>query len=120
MSSRMWLGISGSETLLIPSGRTFTETPVQFTREGRTASAKLVKDVIATKRDFSLNYSITTNEVKEQLETIFDLDTTLNFQVERKDSTIDDYAVLMKSVDSTRINAHGQWLHSVSTLLEEI
>ncbi len=119
-SARMFLGISGSETLLIPSGRTFTESPIQFKREGRTASAKLVRDVIATKREFSLNYSTTTNEVKEQLETIFDLDATLNFRVERRDGSIDDFAVLMHPVESTRINAHGKWLHSVSTLLEEV
>ena len=120
MSSRMWLGISGSETLLIPSGRSFSETPVAITREGRTSSGKLVKDLITTKNDFTLNYGRTTNEVKEQLETIYALDTTLNFQVERKDSTIDDYAVLMRPVESSRINAHGPWLHSVFVTLEEV
>lgn len=120
MSARIWLGTSGSETLLIPSGRKLTENDIEITRQGRTASAKLVKDVIATKKHFSLQYEQTTNAVMEQLETAYAIGTTLNLQIERKDATVDDYAVLMGPIQRGRINAIGPWLVGVSVELEEV
>jgi hypothetical protein len=44
-------------TLLTPFGRTYTESDIEISRGDRTASGKLVRDIIATKKRFSLDYS---------------------------------------------------------------
>ena len=83
-------------------------------------SGKLVEDNITTKKTMSLDYATTTNAVMEQLETIYALNTTLNLKIERRDTSIDNYAVLMGPIQRNRINAKGPWLHSLSVELEEV
>lgn len=119
-SSRIWLGISGSETLLLPTGRKLTENDTEIKREGRTVSGKLLKDGITTKKQFSFSYPSTTDAVMTQLEGIYALDTTLNLLIERKDTSIDNYAVLMRPLQRQRINTVGQWLWSISVAIEEV
>ena len=46
---------------LSPMGRKLVERDIEISREARTASGKLVSDVIAIKKRFTLNYSVITN-----------------------------------------------------------
>lgn len=120
ITSRIWLGISGSETLLIVTGRKLTENDVMVTQDRRTLSGKLVRDIVDTKKYFRFTYDLTTNAVVEELESIYLLDTTLNLKIERKNDTTDNYAVRMNPIQRSRINAIGSWLHTVSVELTEI
>lgn len=58
------LGLTGSETSIpAPSGFKIDDQPIS--REGRTASGKLVKDIIAVKKKFTLDYAaLTYSEVQ--------------------------------------------------------
>lgn len=77
--SEFMLGLPGSEQA-IPTPETFAIEPQQITREGRTASGRLVKDVIAVKQRFVLSYAGLTSEQAEVFRTEFDRNQFLSFK----------------------------------------
>jgi hypothetical protein len=55
----IWMGLTvDSLQLLSPAGREFSEGVIEGTRTDRTQSGRLVKEVLWSKRTFSLDYSI--------------------------------------------------------------
>lgn len=54
----IWLGVPGNLQLLSPGGRKFSEGVLEGTRSDRTQSGRLVKEVIWSKRKFTLDYSV--------------------------------------------------------------
>lgn len=59
--SKIWLGTLGNEQLLSTMGRRFAIEDFEISKEQRTASGRLVKEVIAVKKRFTLEYSFVTN-----------------------------------------------------------
>lgn len=118
---RIWLGTSGNETLLSRMGRKFIEEDIEITREGRTVSGKLVIDVIAVKKIFTLEYSTITDTVLKQLQSIYALGGILRLKVERQDTSIDIYSVIFRPFSRSRYLKPGEWLwESINVVLEEI
>lgn len=72
------LGPAGFENT-IPTPSAFAITPREIAREGRTASGRLVKDVIAVKRTFTLTYSALTSAEVAILLTEYDRQQFLSF-----------------------------------------
>jgi hypothetical protein len=116
----IYLGLSGAEILLSPFGRTYAESATEIARQDRTASGRLVKDIIATKTTFKINYSLISDADLNMLKNIYALDTTLSLKVE-KPTGMYSCSVLMSPFDFDRIKATqgGLWA-GVALVLEEI
>ena len=72
------LGIEGYENV-IPAPVGFKVEPRQITREGRTVSGKLVKDIIAVKKNFVLIYNPLTADQVQTLLTEYERQVFLSF-----------------------------------------
>jgi hypothetical protein len=119
--SDILLGGSGSEILLSPYGRTFKTSDLQIAREDRTASGRLVCDVIATKKQFTLDYAEIDGDDLDRLLDIYDINGELSLIVYTSETEHDDYTVLMKPLDRERILAQGDGLWGrVSVVLDEV
>lgn len=119
--SRIWLGRQGYEELLSSMGRKLTEGDMEITREGRTASGKLVLDIIAIKKMFNLNYSMITGTVLAQLKALYETGGILNLKVERQDASVDEYQVKFRPFSRARYLTRGEWLwENITVELEEV
>jgi len=115
------LGESGSEVLLSAFAREFSEHLVAVTREDRTASGRLVRDVIATKRKFTMAYELIHQDDLDTFGTLYALDDELSLLVTRPDSTIDSYTVLLQPFDTTRAKSVGMdYWTGVTIEVEEV
>lgn len=94
---------TGSLVLLTPLGRTFRIANSQISREGRMADGTLVRDVIATKKDFILSYSMIDGDKLDDFVTLYNLNTELIFRYYTDVSTYVDYVVLMDPIEQERI-----------------
>ena len=112
----IYLGAAGSEILLSDFGRTFSEGFIEFAREDRTASARLVKDIIARKRRFTITYSLVDGSDLEDLEDLYEIDSVLNLIVTYKTGTSVTYSVLLKPFERSRVLAVGDTLWAGVTL----
>ena len=118
---RLWLGKSGEEALLPRYNLKYNEQDIETTRESRTASGRLVEDIIAIKKLFMLNYGTLDNNSYETLKSIFSLGTRLNFKVERSNGAIDTYRVKMKPFGRQRLLIATRWYwEGISIVLEEV
>jgi len=121
MRGRLWLGVEGSETLFETGWSAFQELDIDINREGRVANGDLVIDRIATKKRFTLTYSVMTQTDLDLLMTEYNRGTTLNFKVEREDLSVDEYTVKFRPMRRTRLLAMDQWLwKGASFVLEEV
>lgn len=121
MKGRIWLGVQGNEQLLSAESRVFDEEDIEIAREGRTASGRLVRDITAVKKKFTLTYEIVTGTTLAQLKAIYLSGNTLQLKVEQQDTTIKEYKVVFRPFSRRRHLAAGNWLWSDITLeLEEI
>jgi hypothetical protein len=99
---------------LTPFGRQYTESSELLTREDRSASGKLRRDIIAEKKTFTLSYDSIDTEWLEQYEELFRdrKDEVLNLEIVRKDGNGIDrtsrYSVLMRPFSRKR-GAKGLW-----------
>lgn len=119
--SKIWLGRQGYEEELSPMGRKLTEADFEITREGRTTSGKLVIDVIATKKKFTLNYSTITGTVLAQLASLYELGGILNLKIEQQDASINEYQVKFRPFSRARYLVGNEWFWENITLeLEEV
>jgi hypothetical protein len=120
-------------TLLTPFGRTYTESDIEISRGDRTASGKLVRDIIATKKRFSLDYSYIDGDELKIYEDFYAENSEHTLSVYYSDNaattttTTDDpsyhaiYTVLMEPIDKTRILLIGEGLWgNVKIVFEEI
>jgi len=115
------LGESGSEVLLTAYGREFSESMIAVTREERTASGRLVRDIRANKRKFTLSYSLISHTNLEAIATLYDLDDELSLLVTRPDYTVDSYTVLLMPFDKTRPKSVGMnYWSDVTIEMEEV
>lgn len=119
--SRLWLGRTGMEQELPAMGRRFAEEDFEIAREDRTASGKLVSDIIATKKKFNLSYSFITNEVLATLRGIYALGGILNLKIEQSDSSISEYQVKFRPFGRARTLLGNDWFwENITLILEEI
>ncbi len=115
--NRIWL----DATELSPMNRSLTEHDIEIAIEERTASGKLVSDLIAIKKKFTLNYSLVTNEILEQLAWLYRLGGIRILKVERENKTIDQYKVKFRPFARSRYLIGGNWFwENISIELEEI
>ena len=119
--SRIWLGKAGSESLLSAMGRRLTEEDIEIAREGRTASGRMVTDVITTKKKFTLSYSFVTGTILDALATIYSLGGVFTLLVEREDTSIDTYEVRFRPFSRARLLLAGTWYwEGIALELEEV
>ena len=116
----IWLGRIDNELLLPMIGRKFSEENQEISRTGRTASGRLVKDIIAVKKVFKLTYDMIDNEDILTFETIYgwfeELSLIVVYPTETK-----TYTVMMKPLAKERIIALGGGLWgNVNVELEEV
>jgi hypothetical protein len=132
----IYLGALGSEELVSAFGRVLTINPVEIARSQRTASGKLVKEVIAEKKQFTLAYSVIDGTDLQQFIDFYDLDSELSLLIYTRDELTpttsttttsapgtfyDAYTVLMQPIDRTRLLLldTGLW-GNVNIVLEEV
>jgi hypothetical protein len=127
----IYLGTLGAEELLSPFGRKLTITDTELSREERTASGRLVKDVIATKKKFTLVYETITGTALEQFLDLYAVggemslliftDSNLTTTTPEPEENYDNYTVLMEPIERERLLLLDDGLWSgVNVVLEEI
>lgn len=99
----LYLGLAGEETLLSAFGRTFTERDEEISRTDRTASGRLVRDIVSVKKRFTLDYESITGTDLATIESIYGIGGELSLMVYRTASTYDRYTVLMEPIERERI-----------------
>lgn len=121
--SRIWLGLPGNEQLLSPMGRRLTVQDVEISKKQRTASGKLVRDVVAVKKVFTLDYSFVSNEILNQLRTLYQLGISNNLmlRIEQENGSIEEYEVAISPFSRSRYLLGGQWFwEGITITLEEV
>ena len=121
MNGDIYLGIEGSEALLSPFGRRFAITPDEIGREDRTASGRLVRDVVAVKHKITLAYEVIDGAALTQFLDLYDLEQELSLLVYTADDAYDQYYVLMRPIARERLIVTGDGLwQGVNVELNEI
>lgn len=113
---------TGAPSLLDAKGREFSLGTVEIARKTRTANARLVKDIVDSKANLSLNYSMIDKTSLDQFEAFYNLDTELYLTVFNTDIDIDQYIVLMQPIPKRsrlRLGADGLY-RNVSIKFEEV
>ena len=116
----LYLGVStGTLELLSPYSRKFKISNIELSRKGRTADGTLVKDIIATKKEFSLSYDMIDDSELQKYIDLYAEDSELILRDSRSDGYT-DYTVLMDPIDYERIIASedGLWGNVQITLSE--
>ena len=111
--------------LVTPFGRTFGENVIELSRKDRTANARLVIDIINTKKTFRLKYSeIIWSDLQELL---YFYNSQVNnrmylvLTVEYTALEIESYNVLMSPIEYERVLVTGDGLwRDVSVEFEEL
>lgn len=118
----IYLGVTGSEILLSPFGREFQEGEVEGSRSDRTASGRMVRDIMWSKKIFTLDYSDAIDgNVLATLKTLYNLLDELSLIVHYDDENVVTYTVLMKPFKRTRKLLAGNQLWSGTSIeLEEV
>ena len=124
MNNKIWLGPKGNEQLLPAMGRLpLVEETLEFARENRTASKRLVREVEAVKMTFKISYEIVTNETLQLLKQLYLQGTrqNLNLKIEQEDSSIDEYEVVIRPFGRSRYLLGGKWYwQNITIELEEV
>jgi len=116
----IWLGVKNAEEL-ISNVTTLSEEEFEIKRENRTASGKLVVDIIAVKKKFTLNYNMLINEELDQLIRLYKIQGTKSLVVQRKDGTKNQYNVFFQPFARENFMRADEWHFSgVSIVLEEV
>ena len=121
--SKIWLGTLGNEQLLSTMGRRFAIEDFEISKEQRTASGRLVKEVIAVKKRFTLEYSFVTNAILKQLKELYQSGTHnhLNLKIEQEDGSIEEYEVVFRPFSRSRYLIGDKWYwEGISIELEEV
>jgi hypothetical protein len=127
----IYLGTLGSEELLSPFGRKLIITPTELSREERTASGRLVKDIIATKHRFTLAYECITGTALEQfldfyavggeMSLLIFTDSNSTTTTPEPEENYDNYTVLMEPIERERLLLLDDGLWSgVNIILNEV
>ena len=126
----IYLGELGSEELISAFGRKLIIEDVEIKRESRTASGRLVRDVIAVKKKITLDYESITGTALEQFLDLYDLGTELSILIFNEsnattttpepEDNYDNYTVLMDPISRERLLLADDGIWSgVSIVLNE-
>jgi hypothetical protein len=119
-SGDILLGPAGQEQLLTRFGRKFSEGEIEFAKSERTASARLVKDIIAIKKKFRIEYSEIDGDDLRAVLILYNLQTELSLIVHYEYVSA-TYVVRMSPFDRSRVISLGQGLWSNVTIeMEEV
>lgn len=121
--SRIWLGLPGNEQLLPAMGRKLSVEDFEIKNEQRTASGRLIRDVIAVKKRFKLDYSFATNAILKQLKQIYQagINGNLVLKIEQEDGSIEQYEVVSRPFSRSRYLVGDKWFwEGISIELEEV
>jgi len=121
----IYLGTTDPAGKLSAFGRKTTIVKKEKVREERAADGTLKQDCIYVKREFMLNYSNITEEDLETLDTWYDYYKTnkaaLPLYMYTSDVAYDEYSVIPKPVDRTRVIKSADNLYSgVKFLMVEV
>lgn len=123
LRGRFWLGLAGSETLFETGWSSFVEQDVPIEREGRVASGKLVWDVIAEKKRFTVTFADhLTQETLDAFLAEYNRGVPLSLKVERSNDTVDEYTVKIRPISRKRLDAMSEpfrW-NGAAVILEEV
>ncbi len=115
--NRIWL----NNTELSPMGRKLTMEDIEISKEARTASGRLVSDISAVKKRFTLSYSFVTNEILEQLSSLYQASGTKILKIEKEDKSTEEYRVKFRPFSRARYLIGRNWYwENISIELEEI
>ena len=115
------LGVAGSEALLSIFARTFSEGYLERAREERTASGRLVKDIIAIKTTWSIKYDYIADADLAVIRVLYNLCAELSFLVTRPSAAVDSYTVILKPFTWDRAPGYGmKYWEGVSIDMEEV
>lgn len=124
MRNKIWLGPSGNEQLLPAMGRLpLMEEPIEFSRENRTASKRLVREVEAVKMKFTIEYETVTNETLKLLKQLYIQGTKQDMilKIEQEDGSTEEYEVVIRPFSRSRYLLGGKWFwKGISIELEEV
>jgi hypothetical protein len=101
------IGISGFESEVTAFDRTFSIKRIRISRKDRTADGTLVEDVIARKLEFTLAYNTLDEEDLWNFESLFNTNYPLSIIIYTDDVTYDQYDVLMRPFDQSRLLLYG-------------
>ena len=121
--SRIWLGTPGNEQLLPAMGRRLAIEDFEISKERRTASGRLIKEVTDVKKRFTLEYSFVTNAILKQLKELYQsgIHNNLNLKIEQEDGTIEEYEVVFRPFSRSRYLIGDTWYwEGISIELEEV
>ena len=115
--SKIWI-----DTTELPlMGRRLTEQDIEISVETRTASGRLVSDLIAVKKKFTLSYSFVTDDILRQLSSLYNLGGVRTLKIERADESIDEYRVKFRPFSRARYLIGNEWYwENISIELEEV
>jgi hypothetical protein len=126
----IYLGLPDSESLMSPFGRRLAIVDEEIGREQRTASGRLVRDIVAVKKKITLAYETIDGSDLETYLDLYDLESELSILIYHTDvpTTTDDegayydqYMVLMSPISRERllVSSDGLWT-GVSIELKEV
>lgn len=117
MNSRIWI----NETLLSPMSRGITVKDVEIVKEARTASGKLVTDVVAVKKKFVLTYKFVTHGILQTLANLYSTSKIATLKIEQPEGTIEVYSVRFRPFSRARYLIGNEWYwEGISIELEEV
>lgn len=127
----IYLGVSGDMVLLSPYGRKYSEGDIEIGKSERTASGRLVKDVVTSKKVFKFSYEIIDGDALIDLLALYAIQDELILWIQHTDDSAttteapgtnyDEYTVLMEPIpERARLLAvnSGLWENAVVTLNE--
>ena len=117
----IYLGVdAGSLELLTAFSREFSIKNKLLSRDERTASGRLVRDIIATKKEFTLSYDMIDGDELDTFKDLYDEEDELLLRIYTSETEYDDYTVLMEPLDYDRILMfdNGLWGNVEVALLE--
>jgi hypothetical protein len=126
----IYLGPSGTETLLSPFGRKLKISDVLLAREEQTASGRRVRDIIATKKKFTLTYEMIDGDELEKLIDLYEANDEMSLLLYNDSfptttpeagDDCDAYTVLMQPIERERVLLldNGLWA-GVTVELNEV
>lgn len=112
----IYLGTTGSTGKLSAFGRKVTISRKETAREQRAADGTLKSDILYTKREFDISYSNITEEALATLDYWYDYyranKVPLPLYMYTSDITYDQYSVIPRPVDRTRVVKSADNLYS--------
>jgi hypothetical protein len=115
------LGTGGDQITLSPFGRTFSESQKIIAREERTASGRMVRDVVTTKREFKIGYDMIHDDDLADIAEFYDAQEEIALAITRPDTSEDTYTALMQPFDKERVKSIGcQYWGGVEIVLVEV